>query len=208
MNRRKLISNSLMISFKNWHSSVFFTLLCIGLAQVSCVKNGSSNTVSDPKSLPSSSESIVYVNSDSLLEKYDYYKKIKSGLEEKTKSMQIDAEQKQNRFMQEVQAYEKNSFNLTPAEKKTTEERLGKEKQQIQAFQQSLSQQLQQESQEQNDKLYSKIKAFLDAYAKSNHYKLILGYSNKGGALLYAEPGMEITNSVIKGLNESYAHEK
>ena len=175
---------------------------------IGCTSNGSKSNPADQKNGNNTDLSIVYVNSDSLLEKYDYYKKVKQNLESKSKSLQIDAEQKQSRFQTEVQAYQKNTYNLTPAEKKSTEERLGKEQQQIQAYQQSLSQQLSQDSQEQNDKLYAHIKSFLDTYAKENHYKLILGYSNKGGAVLYAESGMEITRQVLKGLNDAYAKEK
>jgi len=170
---------------------------------------GNKSGIADSKnSIESSGESIVYVNSDSLLEKYDYYKKVKKGLEDKSQSMQIDAEQKQRAFQNEVQAYQKNAFNLTPAQKKSEEARLGKENQQIQAFQQNLSQELATESQDVNEKLNARIRTYLEGFSKDNHYKMVLGYSTKGGSLLYAQPGLEVTSKVIKGLNDAYAKEK
>ncbi len=205
-NRKSKISSFL-------YSFLFISFyLLIVYCQFGCQQKGGASSSSNNSNINTpqgnSQDDIVYINSDSLLEKYDYYKKVKQTLEDKTKSLQIDAEQKQTRFQSEVQAYQKNAFNLTPAEKSATEQRLGKEKQQIEEFQQGLSQELAQESQEKNDKLYAKIKQFLSAYADTHHYKIILGYSDKGGAVLYARPGMEITQEVIKGLNEAYAKEK
>jgi len=181
----------------------------IAITLAGCGASGTKGNDKDSKNESiSGSEPIVYVNSDSLLEKYDYYKKEKKRLDDKSQSMQIDAEQKQRAFQNEVQAYQKNAFNLTPAQKKSEEARLGKENQQIQAFSQNLSQELAQESQEVNDKLNSRIRTYLESYSKENHCKLVLGYSTKGGSVLYAQPGLEITAKVIKGLNEAYAKEK
>lgn len=182
--------------------------LLAGIAFILSGCGNSGNNKEGKNESLSSGEPIVYVNSDSLLDKYDYYKKIKKTLEDKNQSMSIDIEQKQKAFQNEVQAYQKNAFNLTPAQKSSEENRLGKEKQQIEAFQQSLSQEFAQESQDLNDKLNSRIKTYLEGFSKDHHCKMVLGYSAKGGSLLYAQPGLEVTSTVIKGLNDAYAKEK
>jgi outer membrane protein len=194
------------MKFQGIYLSALTLVAGISFTLIGCGTSGN-NKDSKNESL-SNGEPIVYVNSDSLLDKYDYYKKVKKSLEDKSQSMQIDAEQKQKAFQNEVQAYQKNAFNLTPAQKKNEEARLGKENQQIQAFQQNLSQELAQESQDVNDKLNSRIRTYLEGFSKENHCKMVLGYSTKGGSLLYAQPGLEVTNKVIKGLNEAYAKEK
>jgi len=152
------------------------------------------------------SEPIVYVDSDSLLSKYDYYKKVRAEMQDKGKSLQADMQRKGRSFQAEVQAYQKNAVNLTPDQKKATEERLGRKQQELQTYQQTLSQQLGKEEQDVNSRLYDKVQTYLREYCLANKHKMVMTYS-KGGNLLYGDKGLDVTSEVVKGLNQAYAKE-
>ncbi len=152
------------------------------------------------------SEPVVYVDSDSLLSKYDYYKKVRAEMQDKGKRLQADMQRKGRSFQSEVQAYQKNAVNLTPDQKKVTEERLGRKQQELQTYQQTLSQQLGKEEQDINSRLYDKVQIYLKEYCLVNKHKMVMTYS-KGGNLLYGDKGLDVTSEVVKGLNQAYAKE-
>ena len=60
-------------------------------------------------------EKIVFVNSDSLLTKYEYFKTLKAKMETKTKAAENDYAAKQQAFQREVQQYQAQQ-NTLPAD--------------------------------------------------------------------------------------------
>ncbi len=64
-------------------------------------------------------------------------------------------------------------------------------------------QQLQQTSQTEMDSLVSKVKKEIKAYGKANGFTYILG-GGDGGAVLYGEDAQNLTDAVLKILNDKY----
>ena len=64
-------------------------------------------------------------------------------------------------------------------------------------------QQIAQESQTLNDSIINKVKDFVQTFGKSNSYNFILG-SNEAGSVLYGEDASDLTQEILKALNESY----
>ena len=62
---------------------------------------------------------------------------------------------------------------------------------------------LQQEQAKKTDELLSKIHDYLKKYNAGDKYDMVIGYS-KGGGVLYAKEDLDITQDVLKGLNEEY----
>ncbi len=197
----------------NLFKKLTFSLFTVALSTstfMSCNqgnKSASGRDSSTVKAVAEKIEPIVYVDSDSLSSKYDYYKDVRSQMEEKGKKLQADVELRGRSFQSEVQAYQKNAVNLTPDEKKSTEARLGRKNQELQSYQQTLNQQLGQEEQEINKKVYDKIQLYLKEYCKKNSHKMVLMYS-RGGNLLYGDKSLDVTIEVAKELNELYKTEK
>ena len=88
---------------------------------------------------------IAYINSDSVLKHYEYLKVNKVQLEEKTKKMEQDYRNRAMGLQNEITAYQRNVSNMTLGQVKAVEEDLGKKQQNLQMYQQSLSQQLMEE---------------------------------------------------------------
>ncbi|MCX2574741.1 OmpH family outer membrane protein [Pedobacter sandarakinus] len=151
------------------------------------------------------SEKIVYVNSDSLLTKYEYFKDLKVKFEGKTKSAQADMQAKGQAFQRELAQYQQSAQTLSADQRKSTEERLGRKQQELQAYQQNAGAALQNEQATENEKLYDKVADYLKGYAKEKGYKMVLTYSKGNSAILFADETLDVTSEVIKGLNAEYS---
>ena len=154
-----------------------------------------------------SANTIVFVNSDTLLNNYDYYKAVKAKLQTLSQQAQAELAAKGTAFQKEVAAYQKSASSLTPMQKAATEKRLAKKQQDLQTLGQSTSQQLQEEEANQNSKLYDHIAAYLKNYTKLKGYKIVLTYSRANPSMLYGDDSLDVTKEVLVGLNEEYKKE-
>ncbi len=153
-------------------------------------------------------ELIVYVNSDSLLNNYDYFKSIKQSFEVKSKKAQTDLTAKGTAFQREVAAYQQNAGTLSAEQRATTEERLARKQQELQTFNQNAGNALANEEAAENEKLYNKVSEFLKKHAKDKGYKMVLTYSKANPTVLFADESLDVTKEVVAGLNEAYKKEK
>ena len=152
--------------------------------------------------------SIVYVNSDSLLTKYEYFKELKSKMESKGKAAQSDMAAKTQAFQREVQQYQQQQNTLPADQRAATEQRLSRKQQELQAYEQNAGAALQSEQAKEQEVLYNKVAEYLKSYAKTKGYKMVLTYSKGNSAILFADESLDVTNAVIVGLNDAYAKDK
>jgi outer membrane protein len=151
---------------------------------------------------------IVYVNSDSLLNNYGYFKDIKAKFEAKSEKAQNDLKQKGAAFQREVAAYQQGAAAMSADQRAETEKRLARKQQELQGYQQNAGAALQNEEGAENEKLYNKVAEYLKKHAKIKGYKMVLTYSKTNSALLFADESLDVTKEVIKGLNEEYTASK
>ncbi len=150
--------------------------------------------------------SIVYINSDSVLSKYDYFKDIQEKFQEKGQKLEKEYQNRAQGLQQEVNDYQRTVSSLTIGQAKALEENLMKKQQNLRLYQESLSQELLKEEGKMNQELYEKVTAFLKDYSAENGIDLVVKY-NQGSDVLFATQGMDVTDQVVKGLNEVYANE-
>jgi len=148
--------------------------------------------------------SIVFVNSDSLVNNYEYYKAVKLKLQDLSQRAQAEIAAKGQAFQKEVATYQKTASSLTPMQKATTEKRLAKKQQDLEALNQATGQQLQNQSAEENLKLYDHIADYLKTYTKTKGYKIVLTYSKTNPSMLYGDESLDVTKEVVAGLNDEY----
>jgi outer membrane protein len=153
-------------------------------------------------------EPIVYVNSDSLLTKYEYFKDLKVKLDAKSKAAQTDLGAKQQAFQREVAEYQQAQNTMPADQRATTEQRLARKQQELQTYQQNAGAALQNEQAVEQEKLYNKIADYLKVYAKDKGFKMVLTYQKGNSAILFADASLDVTSQVIVGLNEGYKSDK
>jgi len=147
---------------------------------------------------------IAYVNTDSLEAKYELLK----AKQDEFKARQDEMESELNRSYQQMQSdanevqKKAQSNNLTQSEYETAQKRLMQMQQSLETRKQSLTEQLLKEREEFNKDLKTRLDAFLEEYNKNMHYDYILSYSGAGSQVLYVNKQLDITNDVVKGMNE------
>jgi len=192
-------------------ASIFTTitlgiLIAGGLA--ACNKTKTSDKASSAKVAGPVKADIVFINQDSLTAKYDYVKDMRKRLEEKGKNAQDDLGGRKQAFQREYADYQKSANTLSADQRAGTEQRLQRESQELQTYEQNTSAQLQNEQQGESQKLYEKVYEFTKQYAKEKGYKMVLTFTTGNTGLLYADPSLDVTSDVIKRLNDAYAKEK
>lgn len=163
------------------------------------------NAQTAPAQPAATNPTIVFVNSDTLVNNYTYYKDQKVKLQKITQQAQAEIQTKGEAFQKKVTAYQKNANNLAPAVKAATEKRLAKEQQDLQLLSQNTGKQLQDMEVAENLNLYGRISSFLKNYSKTKGYKLVLTYSATNPNMLYGDESLDVTKEVLAGLNDEYS---
>ncbi|WP_347159257.1 OmpH family outer membrane protein [Pontibacter chitinilyticus] len=165
-------------------------------------------TTANTESTVAPGEKIVYVNSDSLLANYGYFKDVRTRLEDKSKKAEANLRSKADAFQKEVGRYQQSAQGMTNEQRASTEQRLQQTQQQLQTLNQTTSTQLASEESEEMKKIYDNVEAYLKQLSQDKGYKMVLTYSRGNSAILYGDSSLDITQEVLAALNEKYYSEK
>ena len=146
---------------------------------------------------------IAYVNSDTLLTNYNYYEEVSKRLDEKRLQLQQEYTRRAEGLQKQIEDYQRTMNNLTIAQARAVEEDLGRKRQNLLQYQETISQDLMREEAAITQELYEKVSSYLKTYGDNNNLQVVLTYS-AGSGLLYANEGLNITDQVISGLNSLY----
>ncbi len=149
-------------------------------------------------------DKIAYVNSDTLSEKYQYFKDVRNKLEAKVKKAQADLQAKGQAYQRELAEYQQKGGTMSASERQATEERLVRHQNDLGRMDQNASASIAQEEQTEFTKVYTTITDYLKKHSEEKGYKLVLTYSKTNPAVLYADPKMDITAQVLEALNKEY----
>jgi outer membrane protein len=150
---------------------------------------------------------VAFINSDSVLKHYDYLKASAEVLEAKKAKVEQDYINRAKSLQGEIEAYQRNVNNMTVGQVRAVEEDLGKKQQNLQLYEQSITQELMNDQSKLNQELYQRITAFLKEYGKEHGLHVVFKYDTTSD-ILYGEDILDITEDVIVGLNAAYTAEK
>ena len=145
----------------------------------------------------------VYVNVDSLLTNYEYFKDTRKVLESKRFQLDNELNNKGRSLQNEVAFFQQRAQPMTMEQGRATEAALQKKQQDLVAYRDRVVQQLAEEEQKKNEELYNQIHDYLKKVNKQNQYDFVMGYS-RGGGILFADTTLDATKSIIGGLNKEY----
>lgn len=148
----------------------------------------------------------VYVNGDSLLENYDYFKKAKKDFEAKTLRTENEIAAKRTALEKEFANYQQTGASMSAEQRARIEESLMRKEQELRSFGENAANKLQEEQTKFNEQLFDKVSAYLKEHTKGKKYKMVMNFT-KGSGILYASDSLDITTEVLKGLNEQYNKE-
>lgn len=166
-------------------------------------KSGANNAVETSVGLSSPLLQLAYVNSDSLLQNYDYFKDKADELEAKRVKLEAEYTNRAKGLQNEINDFQRNAQNMTMAQARAVEENLTQKQQNLIRYQQTLQQELMNDESIVNNELYDNVANYLEEFGKKKNLQLVLTYT-KGSGVLYANDSLDITQEVIVGLNEEY----
>ncbi len=145
----------------------------------------------------------AYVDTSKLMEEFVEAKDIEAKYKEKGSEMGKQLEAEVARFRSEAANFQKNAqaYGQQWAQQKAAE--LQQKEQELSYAQQAILRQLQEESGKEMDSLVKDVKKFIKEYGKEKGYNYIYGTGDVA-TVLYAKEEYDITNEVIKLLNEKY----
>ena len=150
---------------------------------------------------------VAYINFDSLLKNYEFIKDELEVMEQKREQMQQEIVQREQSLQREYEDLRRNAANMTINQANSLQESIQQKAQNLQVYQQTLTQQLMQEEARVNNELYDAVSTYLNDYGNENSLQMVLSYQ-RGSALLFAKDSLNITDEIIKGLNKKYSDEK
>lgn len=153
---------------------------------------------------------IAYVNVDSLLLNYNYFKDLNEQLLKKEENSRANVTQQARNLQTEVQEFyrkmENNAF-LTRERAEQEQQRLMKKEQELKDLDAKLTQELLGERQKLNEQLRDTVVSKLKVYNKEKGYQVIFSNTAEDNILL-AGDAYDITNELIDLLNKSYSSGK
>ena len=152
---------------------------------------------------------IVFINIDTLLNNYDYFADLQAEMQDKQSEKEAQLNSRTRTYEQNAQDYQNkvNKGLVTRREAAELEQSLYTEQQEILQLRDQLALELQEEEQVRNRRLIENIMVFLKDYNQEYNYQFI--FSNSFGSnILYARDSLDITYSVLDGINKQYREQQ
>jgi outer membrane protein len=155
------------------------------------------------------SGTIAYFKIDSVLANWELYFDMQEQLSAKQNELETDFESRSQSFMKRVEdaQYKMQRGLVTRAEAEQLQQQLAQEEQNLAGLQNNYAMQLQEEGVVKNRQMIDKIEQFLKSYNEDKGYDYIFSYSF-GGNLLYGDAALDITDEVIRGINQAFPAEE
>ena len=143
----------------------------------------------------------AYVDTTKLIQEYSEMKEVEAEFTQRSEMLKRELDSVARGFQQDVQEFQENMATMSDAERQAKQQELMQRQQSLQQQQQMRSGQLRQESDAVVDSMITKVKDFVKDYGEEHDYTYIFG-SNESANIMYAEEGLDITQEILKELNQ------
>ena len=147
---------------------------------------------------------MAYVDIDTFEAHYESLKKKKDEFKAQQQSMESELQRSAGQMQADYESVmrKQQAGTLTQAEEQSAQKRIGQMQQSLESRKQAMATQFQEKLESFNTDLHTQMDAFLEKYVRDHHFDYVLSYSRSNAVILYADKGLNITQDVIKGMNE------
>lgn len=175
-------------------------------------ENSSADSVIQPAIIASSTNlgdaKIAYVNTDSINEHYDYIADFTKVIRSKKATLESQMQSMTAKFQQEYEAFQQSAQAGVAPQSEMQKQQASLERQQKELANKELQlQNLGIELEEKNMELNKSVKDYL-LRINNGRFDYILSYSDLMPTILLANPKLDITTEVLKGINDEYNAKK
>lgn len=160
-----------------------------------------------PPKIELKASKIVYINTDSLYEKYEFIKEIKKSIASQRSNAESEFARKYQALANEEQNFREIAARLSEEEGLKQQQELMIKEQKLAEFRDQMQENLMKTEAEKNEEITKNIADYLSKVYSGTPYTYILGYT-RGGGILFANDSLDITNEVIEGLNKNFKSQK
>ncbi|AMD84336.1 periplasmic chaperone for outer membrane proteins Skp [Capnocytophaga haemolytica] len=151
----------------------------------------------------SAQEKIAFVDNKRLFDAWQEKKDLEAILKKQADAHQAKRDSISRAFQVEVRKFDEEVKTLSENIRSTKYNKLMEKQQILQQYLQNEEYQLTQMSNKKLAELTTKLKEAIRQYGKENNYTFILG-ANEGGSVLYGKDNKDITDELIRYLNQQY----
>ena len=152
---------------------------------------------------------IVYIDLDRIFQEYDMANDLRSVVETKVQNIQAEVNRRGKKLESDYNDFQ-DKINKGLMTRSVAEVQGQKIQQQQDEFNNYAAQKQNEIAEEQmvmTNQIVDALKTYLDKYNEEKQYAMIL--TNQGGApVITGDPGLDITDEVLAGLNEEYVKNK
>jgi outer membrane protein len=146
---------------------------------------------------------LAYVRSQELIENYAGTVEARQSFQKKKLSMMANVDSLRVNFERARIAYIDKSGSLSRAQRVAKEEELANQQNQFYQYKAAIDARISEEDKEMMTGVLNQINSFVEEYAKKNGVDVLLG-TTMSGSLLYGNQSMDITEPLLKTLNDKY----
>lgn len=146
---------------------------------------------------------IAYVRSAVVVEHYLGTREARAVYGRREAEWQANLDTLGNRLDQTAGQYQTSFAAWSPAEQALKGEELARREQELEKYRAAVREQAQAGEEKLLGGALAQINSFVKAYAREHGYTVVLG-TTQAGSLLYGNDAVDITDPVLRGLNESY----
>lgn len=150
---------------------------------------------------------VVYVTSYKLVEGYTGTIEARREFEKKRDAMMANVDSLKIGFERARLAYMQSVQKLNAEQRMEKEQKLVQQQTQLAQYSQAVDQKIREEDNEMMQEVLNQINSFVEDYAVSNGYDIVLG-TTSSGSLLYGKKSMDITDPLLEALNNHYSGNK
>lgn len=149
---------------------------------------------------------IAYFEMDSLERHYDYIKDVREQLKSKEQAINNELNSAKKSYMNRIQVLQSKAATMSQQEGEAAQGEINQMQQDLQQKEGRLAQDLQEQQFKLMQNINKKIEDFLMRYNQNKKYSFIISHS-PGDFMYFKETNRDITDDLIKGLNEEYKAE-
>lgn len=161
-----------------------------------------SNTSVAGKKVEAQDFKIAYFEMDSLESSFELVKEVKNELGKKEESINNELSRMEKNYKNKVNSYQQQGATMTQVQSENAQRDVMQMQQNMQTRKQALDNEYQEFYMRKMKQVKTEIENFLQQYNNDKGYSYIFAY--EPGLFYYRDTAYNITNDVIRGLNDQY----
>lgn len=149
------------------------------------------------------SPSIVYIRSQDLIEKYRGTIEARAEFEKRKTQMLANVDSLRQDYQRAGTQYMGQAAGMSAAGRAEREQQLGQQQQQLMQYENAIGEKINEEDQKMTQQVLNQINSFVEMYALREGHDYVMG-TTLSGNLLFGNKALDVTDAVLKELNEQY----